>query len=197
VCAEPLTSGDPNPWRCLDLVISEIQLGATGFMELYNRFCLPVSLEDCQLVIQGGADVRAQTVELVGNISSGGFYLVGLGVDSADLDAGGATVGTNLAAGTSLKVELFCHGQQLDLVEVGTSSGQLMCAGFFAPTIGFMRSVERKAVAAATTTSMQPGGVHELAGNAYRSGNNLMDFICRPSPQPQSSRSPAEAMGCR
>jgi hypothetical protein len=195
VCAEPLSS-EPNPWRCLDLVISEIRLGATGFMELYNRFCLPVSLDDCELVIQGGADERLQTVELEGNIPSGGFYLVGLGVDSADLDVG-ATLGTTLAVGTSLKVELFCHGQQLDLVEVGSSSGQLMCTGFFAPTTGFMRSVERKAVAAATTTSMQPGGVHELAGNAYRSGDNVSDFICRPNPQPQNTRAAAELMGCR
>lgn len=193
VCAEPMSGGDP--WRCLDLVVSEIRLGSQGFVELYNRFCQPLRIDGCVLTI-AGSDGRPQTVELSGSMPSGGFHLVGMGFSSADTDAG-STLGTALAGGTSVKVELFCHGEQLDVVEVGTESDGLACSGFFAPVIGFMRSVERKAVAAATAASMQPGGTHELAGNAYFTGNDTMDFVCQPSPLPQSSRSTPEPMGCR
>jgi hypothetical protein len=195
VCAERIAA-EMNPWRCLDLVISEIRLGATGFIELYNRFCLPVPIDGCQLAIVG-SDERIETVELAGSVPGGGFYLAGLGVGSADVDAGEA-LGVSLASGTELRVELICLRSTIDVVEV-TSRGttaDLTCSGFFAPAIGFMRSVERKATAAATVTSMQSGGVHATAGNAYRTGNEVDDFVCQPAPSPQSSRSPVETMGC-
>jgi hypothetical protein len=196
ICAEPLTSGEMSPWRCLDLVISEIRLGASGFIELYNRFCLPVSIDDCQLAILG-SDERIQTVALEGDVPGGGFFLVGLGVGSSDIDAGEA-LGVSLAAGTDLRVELACLRSTVDVVEVTSrpTTTELTCSGFFAPAIGFMRSVERKATAAATVTSMQSGGVHATAGNAYRSGNEVEDFVCQPSASPQSSRAPVETMGC-
>lgn len=195
VCAEPISSGG-DPWRCLDLVISEVRLGATGFVELYNRFCQPVQLDGCAVVIQDGTAERAEMVELSGNMTGGGFYLVGMGLSSADIDAG-STLGSTAAGSGSVKVELFCHGALLNVLEVSTlpfGSEGLTCSGFFGTAT---HSVERKAVMTATAMSMRPGGVHATDGNAYDTANPVADFVCQSGPSPQSSRSAAETPGCR
>jgi hypothetical protein len=194
-----LMSSDGD-YRCLDLVVSEIRLGASGFVELYNRFCAPLPLDACMLTM--GNEATDTTVTLSGTIPGGGFYLVGMGLTTADTSAP-ATLGTSLAAGRSATFELRCHGERIDTVELrselsgvaGAEGAPKFCPGMFGTVSN--GAAERKAIMASTSMSMSSGGVHATVGNAFDSNQNAMDFVCQSAGVPQSTRSATEPMGCR
>src|SRR5690606_21790230 len=96
VCTGLLSSGG-EPYRCLDLVLSEIRLGPSGFVELYNRFCSALPLSACSLTITSESSGTEMTVALSNTIPGGGFYLIGMGLGAADANAG-ATLGMTLSA---------------------------------------------------------------------------------------------------
>lgn len=202
VCAAATSTPDGSPHRCMDLVISEVRLGSAGFVEIYNRFCQPIPLTRCTLGIETPR-AEPSTVDLSGTIPGGGFFLVGMGLTSGDVDAG-ATLGTSLSGESEVRFILDCRGTTLDVVEMSSVAiggapqpgDPRFCTGFFGNLLT-PASAERKAIASSTSMTMAAGGMHALVGNAYQTGTSAIDLVCQGTAVPQSTRSPVEAMGCR
>lgn len=199
ICGGFTSMSGGDPYRCIDVVISEVRLGENGFVEMYNRFCQPVTLNRCTLLVEAPRS-EPTTVDLEGNIPGGGFMLVGMGLtDDLDHDAG--PIGASLLEVSSVRFTLSCRGEVLDEIELTSE-----------PTIGLPQpgdpincstsereppAAERKAVGIATSISMSPGGIHANAGNAHRTATPAADFVCQAAGRPQSTRSPVEMPGCR
>ncbi|MCB9635015.1 MAG: hypothetical protein H6721_23060 [Sandaracinus sp.] len=201
VCTGLLMTPVGDPYRCLDLVISEVRLGASGYVEIYNRFCQSLPLGQCSLVTEGSLGSAIST-PLTGFISSGGFFLVGLGVSDADVNAG-TTLGTGLANQNGAHFTLVCEGSVVDEVrltatmptEAPRPTSPIFCPGLFGPLP--MGATERKAIASSTTATMIAGGRDAVAGNAYDTDQDTNDFVCLMGGMPQSTRASAETGGCR
>lgn len=193
ICGEPLESATPH--RCMDLVLSELQIAPEGFIEIYNRFCLAVPLHRCGLVLRS-AGVMGDTTHRFefpagAMIPGGGFYLVHLGLAlGPDVTW---PIGASLTGTTGVSVELVCLRQRLDLVGVGNRAPD-----FEGEPVAFCvgGSVERKAVAASTAATLASGGAHETWGNPHDTDDNAADFVCQTAPFAQSSHSPPEPIGC-
>ena len=193
------------------LVISEVyggggNSGATlknDFIELYNPTNSSIDVTGWSVQYNSATGSAAwQVTTLSGSIAPKGFYLIQQAVGTGgtiNLPTPDAT-GILAMSGTNGKVAL-CNtntaltganpsgGALVDLVGYGTANGFEGAAA--TPALTNTTSVERKANAAATSTSMITGGADEFLGNGYDSQNNSADFITR-TPEPQNSASPKE-----
>ena len=192
------------------VVISEVyggggNSGATyknDFIELYNPTSSPISLVGWSVQYTSAAGTTWQVTNLSGSIAARSYYLIQEAAGSggtASLPGPDAT-GTINMAGTAGKVALVNSTTALsgscpssasivDLVGFGSTASCSETA--FSPAPSNTNSIERKANSSSTSTSMQPGGADEYAGNGYDSNNNSSDFVTR-SPQPQNSASLVE-----
>ncbi|MFY8037448.1 MAG: lamin tail domain-containing protein, partial [Cyclobacteriaceae bacterium] len=179
------------------VVISEVyggggNTGATlknDFIELYNPTSNPISLAGWSVQYASATGTSWQVTNLSGSIAAKGFYLI-----QQAQGAGGTVnlptpdvIGTLALSATNGKVAL-CNsttaltgsnpsgGNLVDLVGFGTANG---FEGTVAPALTNTTSLERKANAASTASSMISSGADALLGNGFDSNNNLADFISR------------------
>jgi predicted extracellular nuclease len=187
------------------VVISEIyggggNTGATytnDFIELYNPGSSAVSLSGWSVQYASSGGSFTQITNLSGSIPAHGFYLVqeaaGTGGTTA-LPTPDAT-GTIAMSGTGAKVALVntttaigssCTGSSvIDLVGYGTGTS---CSETSAgPATSNTASIERKANATSTATSLASGGADVLSGNGYDADNNSTDFVAQTAVNPQNS----------
>lgn len=181
------------------VVISEIyggggNAGATytnDFIELYNPTSAPISLTGWSVQYAAAAGTSWAKTDLTGSIPAKGFYLI-----QEAVGAGGTTAlptpdatGTLTMSGTAGKVALVNNGtaltgacptgaQIIDFVGFGTTAN---CneGGSNAPAPSNTTSIERKASATSTATTLSAGGAEELAGNGYDAGVNGTDFVLK------------------
>lgn len=188
------------------------------FVELYNGgpSAVAIGLWKIQYRSAAGASYQAiDTIPAGEMISSHGYYLLASGTAGGYLGAPaadrvvktGAGVDTTMGlSGTDGHVRLGLPGVSTSVVApdggvdplvadtVGYGSAAIGAEA--APVVGASftagQSIERKANAAATATSMASGGADYAAGNNYDSNNNALDFVVRTARQPQSKASAAE-----
>lgn len=176
------------------VVISEIQVGgATAndeFVELYNPTNDPVNLGGWRLR-KAGPSALNLVASMSGVIPAHGFFLVAhpsyAGSTAADLVYTATSSGM---AGNNTIILFRDAGVTVeDKVGMG-SAADFEGAAVASPSAA--SSIERKANASSSVSSMNVGGSDELAGNGEDSGNNATDFILRTVSQPQNSLSAIE-----
>jgi hypothetical protein len=151
------------------------------------------------------------------SIAPHGYYLVGgagfnasnyANAPNVDLNTG--ATGTTITGGSESLVLISaagtCTGSVASAVIDSVSFGSItdtFSALRLPPipgvSLGNGRSAERKACADSTsdqtTTGMLASGGEALQGNAFSSGASILDWIVRPSAEPQSSAATAEIPG--
>ncbi|WP_207429040.1 YDG domain-containing protein [Pedobacter sp. SYSU D00535] len=191
------------------VVISEVFAGANGpgsaardFVELYNPTASPVVMTGWSIRYKSATGTIASqtyTFPVGTTIESGGFLLIGLtgtGNFTPDLNGGSIDMSSSTTGGGHVAL---CNSfatynspwqyQLVDLLAWGTgNTPETTAAPAFTST---SNSLERKAFASSTTTSMT-SGVDVLKGNGYDSNNNANDFILRTVPNPQNKNSGKE-----
>jgi gliding motility-associated-like protein len=211
----PQNSTDVEPKAANHIVISEIyggggNSGATyknDFIELYNPTNADVNLSGWSVQYGAAGNTNWSTTALTGIIKAKGFYLIqeaaGAG-GTLNLPTPDATGSLNLS-GTTGKVLLSnataaqtganpSGPSVIDLVGFGTANGFEGTAP--APATSNTTSIERKANAGSTATTMAIGGTDEFAGNGYDQDQNSTDFIVRsPNPQNSTVTEPASTSG--
>ncbi|SES27341.1 lamin tail domain-containing protein [Pedobacter rhizosphaerae] len=193
------------------VVISEVyggggNSGATfknDFIELYNPTNAAVDLTGWSVQYASATGTTWQKTDLTGSIPAKGFYLIQQAVG-----AGGTVnlptpdaIGTLALSGTTGKVILSNSNVALTGANPATSAiidkvgfGPTATGFETAPTplISNTTSIERKATATSTATTLAVGGSEEFAGNGYDSDNNSTDFVVTaPNPQNSSIKEPA------
>jgi hypothetical protein len=179
------------------VVISEVQIGGSvstdEFIELYNPTDDLVDITGWKLQKKTASGSEyADVITLSGSMSAHGYYLVGhadyTGSVTVDIPYSEESVSSNntvqLVTASLTVIDKVGMGSAEDFEGSGTASS---------PANG--RSIERKAHADATSSTMEPGGADEYAGNGYDSDDNDADFILRPSDagtDPQNAQSSAE-----
>lgn len=196
--------------------------GAAGasdeFIELYNGGPSPVDLSGWKLMYRSSTGATYSLIDTIPvgvSLPSHHYYLMGSGgasgyagtvtPDQIAKTQGGNPTAIGLAA-TAGHVRLGLPGASAtpnlpdggidalvaDTVGYGTAAAGP--EGMAAPTGNFAggQSIERKAQASSTATSMTTGGADVTAGNNYDSNNNANDFVVRSNRDPQNLGSPAE-----
>jgi hypothetical protein len=180
--AAPTMDGGATLASAGQVVVSEVMTGGASasdeFVELYNPSAVPTSLDGLELVyVTGsGATVTRKALWATGaEIGPGGHVLV---ANEAGMFAGIAdvTYANGLAAtGGSMAVRIVGATSALDAVGWGTASS------------AWLEGAPAPAPPAGSTLERLPGG--EL-GSGQDSDQNHVDFVVRPSPDPQNAASP-------
>ncbi|WP_404369973.1 lamin tail domain-containing protein [Corallococcus coralloides] len=189
------------------VVISEVSGGnGTGtaatdeFVELYNPTNSDVDLSNWQLSYKsatGTAWSGTVTIPAGKVIRAHGYFLLGganysgTGTLAKDLgytfDASASTT-----AGGHVRIQQLVGGTYVDVDKLGWGAGNSPegTAAPSHPAVG--GSLERKAVASSTSTTMGTTGADALRGNGQDTDNNGQDFVTRAVREPQTSQSPLE-----
>ncbi len=185
------------------VVISEVQTGEDGasthdFIELYNPTASDVDLKEYRLVKRsstGDADDSIVAFNDGDVIPANGYFLwcnndlvATLSCDRAT----SATIADNNSIG--LRDGAIDTGALVDAVTFGTVINTLGEGNPLTnPEPG--QSVERKANASSTTSTMAFGGPDEANGNGEDTENNINDFVVRVLTQSQNKASGTETPG--
>ncbi len=195
------------------IVISEVYGGGgnakapykNDFIELYNPASSAVNLTGWSVQYASAAGSKWNVTVLDGSIAAHGFYLIqeaSGGHDTASLPVPDKADSINLSA-TSGKIVLCAAAIALtdtnptgaaiiDKVGYGTANGFEGTAAAPSPSSGNTKSIERKAQANSTASSLAPGGVDASNGNGQDTDNNSSDFVVQSNINPQNSASPPE-----
>ncbi len=211
--------GDGKGDAC-DIVISELAAaGPNGagdeFVELYNRGPVAVSLGGWKLQYRSAAGTGYSVIDTIpvgASIGPRGYFLVASGTAGGYLGTPdlvvktGAGVDTTMSlSGTDGHVRLGLPGVSTALVGLDGGVDPLVAdtVGYggsalgpeTSPVIGASfstgQSIERKANASSTAASMTTGA-DVAAGNNQDTDNNGLDFVIRPTRQPQGKVSSVE-----
>lgn len=188
------------------VVISEIMInGAHGeeFVELYNPTNSEVSLngwEWCYYSRTANWDSpdNHKTFPDGANIKSHGFYLIGLkgypttgGNPNSDWqpytthrlsnDKGSVAIFPDTTYSEANCIDAVAWGN-VDHIKEGSEASKHESG----------QSIERKAIASSSPTTMAPSGTHYTWGNGEDTNDNSADFITKASPEPQNSFSATE-----
>lgn len=187
------------------VVISEISAGNTGnsrdeFIELYNPTGNPVDLTGWTVQYRAATGTSYSgsfAIPSTGThvIPAHGYFLLagsaytgGVAPDVSytafDMSAS-TTTGGHIRIGPNLNATNLNDPSTVDKIGWGTAAGPEGSAAPSHPAAP--GSLERKAFATSTKTSMAPGGADEKAGNGYDSDNNATDFLQRDTRDPQNS----------
>ncbi|NNB88953.1 lamin tail domain-containing protein [Corallococcus exiguus] len=193
------------------VVISEFCGGTSAsatdeFVELYNPTSAVVDMSGWKLQYRaaGATSKYGQTYTLPAGavINAHGYYLlVGGGYPTDATVKGDTTYGFNSSAsvtagghvriGTAALGEADVDVNAVDTLGYGTAAAPE--GGHAAPAHPASGgSLERKARATSTSTTMGVGGDDELAGNGQDTDDNAADFVQRTARQPQNASSPVE-----
>jgi hypothetical protein len=195
-----------------DVVISELAAAGPGgasdeFIELFNGSGQAVNVGGWFLQY-GPAPFTSwstrATLPTGATIPAHGFYLVSSPAGATSYTGPAANLQTASAMGlaaTDGHVRLLLPGGTSatlatsplvsDLVGYGAAANVPETAPAPLPTWSSGQSLERKASATSTATSMSTGA-DALKGNGLDTNDNATDFVVRPTRQPQSTNSPAE-----
>jgi hypothetical protein len=193
------------------VVLSEVYGGGgnsgalykSDFIELYNPTSTPVIMTNwsVQYASAGGNYTSGNKTTFSGTIPSHRFFLIQEAVGSGgtlDLPSPDV-VGTVALSATNGKIALVddtitiagpSGGNVVDFIGFGTANQYEGSAA--APAPSNTTSIERKAQASSSTSSMAFGGTDSLQGNGWDSQDNSQDIVVRTHPNPQNSGSPAE-----
>jgi hypothetical protein len=193
------------------------------FVELYNPTDTPVDITGWSVQRRSSGGSTNCWITLTNPspspspimVASHGYYLMGgpnyvaghyFGTPASDYPTPGAGSITGVDESIVLMSGANCSSTSpiVDSVSIGNISER---PGFLSlpslqATIASNTSVERKACYNSTedadlSTTMLVGGSHELMGNSEKIGGSNADFLPRPSPNPQNSRSGAtESRSC-
>ncbi|RKI33961.1 DUF4215 domain-containing protein [Corallococcus sp. AB004] len=189
------------------VVISELAPGGPGgaddeFVELYNPTNAEVDISGWRLQYMKATTGTAYSgnfeIPAGSKIAAHGFFLV-TNAKYVGSVTGNASWGSSFsmaAAGGHIRIgpSTLATGASetaVDKVGYGTADqaeGKSSVPG----TIANGGSVERKARASSTSTTMGAGGDDELAGNGQDTDDNAADFVQRTARQPQNASSPIE-----
>lgn len=168
------------------VVISEVLTGTSAqasqeFVELYNASDQPVAVDGWTIEYKSATSADAASswtkkATLVGTIKAYGFYLVAPSQYYPESDAEWTSSLASTGGHVRLKDNL---GKVSDLLGYGTTANAAEGTPIPAPSSG--KSLERL-----------PGNLNQQAGNGIDTGNNVMDFVVRDEPQPQSTASESE-----
>jgi len=190
------------------VLISEVYGGGgnTGapykndFIELYNPTDVPVDLTGWSVQYASATGTTGwQVTPLSGSIPAKSFYLIqeaggangtnemptpdATGVLALSATAGKVLLANTTAAQNGIKPS---GSNIVDLVGYGsTANGYLGAGPTQAPSN--TTSIERKASAASTATSLALNGSEEFDGNGYNTDNNNTDFVVQLTPNPQNT----------
>lgn len=181
------------------VVISEFtHTGPAGaldeIVEIHNTSSRTAEVGGAQIFYtsaSGGTRSGRATIPAGTRIAPGGFYLFA-GMTYAGSPAADATPWTMGASDTGGSWSLEHGGIVLDRVCWAGAAASICEGTALATAPPPAGSYERKANASSTAASMGAGGADERAGNDHDTGNNAMDFVLRPTREPQSSMSAAE-----
>lgn len=184
------------------LVISEVQTGRTGtatndFIELYNPTPNAINLKGFRLVRRSQAAIVDSTIKSWTTdtlIPAYGFYLWANSAYSAIAVAPDTMTTATIADNNSIALRQGAEntGEIIDSLAWGFGHSASLGEGSATQNISPDNSLERKANALSTQSTMAAGGIDELKGNAWDTDDNPADFIVRDNPQSQNSLSPAE-----
>ena len=203
-----------------DVVISELAAaGANGpgdeFVELYNGGPVAVGLGGWKIQYRSAAGTSYQAIDTIPagtTIGPKGFYLLASGTAGGYLGTPDQVVKTGVGVDTTMSlsgtdghVRLGLPGVTTaitapdggvdplvaDTVGYGTGALGPETSPITGATFTTGASVERKANASSTATSMTTGG-DVAAGNNRDSDNNSADFVVRTARQPQTKLSTPE-----
>ena len=182
------------------IVISEVQIGGTyasdDFIELYNSGDTAVDLSGWVIKKR----TRLGTESIVVTIPSGkiipakGFFLWANSNNNFATSIG-ADVSSTAEIDVNESIALFDNtGTRIDAVAWGNRPqlNPFVEGSRFGSNPSYGGSIERKANANSTSSTMGPGGSDEFAGNGYDTDNNSTDFVLRTVSQPQNTSSPTE-----
>ena len=186
------------------IVISEVQITATpsannDFIELYNPTEVAISLANHRLVKRTSSGVTDTDIVVFTANDSIPAHKYLLWANSANSFA--TSLGADKSSGDNLSVDNSVAlrngakdtGTIIDALRWGNPTGTpLSEAAAFTPNPGNGQSIERKAQASSTTSTMN-GGVDATKGNGYDTDNNANDFVLRTTSQPQNSTSATES----
>ncbi|TAK89210.1 lamin tail domain-containing protein [Patescibacteria group bacterium] len=168
------------------VVISELLTGTPAnasqeFVELYNASSQPVSVDGWTIEYKSAtstdvASSWSRKATLSGSVAGFGYYLVASSQLYPESDSEWSS--TLSSTGGHVRVKDGA-GKVSDLVGYGTTANAAEGTPMPAPASG--KSIER-----------MPGALNPLAGNGVDTGNNVLDFMVRDEPQPQSTQSAIE-----
>lgn len=199
-----------------DIVISELAAAGPGgasdeFVELYNASAQPVKVGgwflqyaaapavsppwSTKVTLPTGATIPAHGFLLVTSPAGASGYT---GSSTPDVQAGqNLSLGANdghvrLALPGALATTLGSSPLVADTVGWGTAANLVETTPTSVPTWASGQSLERKANAGSTASSMSAGGADVTKGNNHDSNNNAADFVVRTAREPQSSKATPE-----
>jgi hypothetical protein len=188
------------------------------FVELYNGGPSAVDVAGWKLMYRSSTGATYSLIDTIPagvTIPSHHFYLMGSGgasgyagtvtLDQVVKTQAGNPTAMGLAAtaghvrlglpGVSATPNLPDGGVDVlvsDTVGYGTAAAGPETMPAPAGNFAGGQSIERKAKASSTATTMSPGGADVGLGNNYDSNNNASDFVVRPNRDPQNLNSTAE-----
>ncbi|MEW6556511.1 MAG: lamin tail domain-containing protein [Elusimicrobiota bacterium] len=169
------------------IVISEVAVGvgsaAEEFVELYNPTDSDI---DLKVLPNGGGILRLKTEASPSNgptitwinqiIRAHGYFLFASS-PAVNGVAADATYAAGLDSDSGVSITTQYH-VWIDSVAWGTTpTAKFIETTAIGTSLGTGDSIERKANASSTATTMKTGGVDELEGNGYDTDNNLNDFV--------------------
>lgn len=212
----PQNTAVKEPTGASHVVISEVYGGGgnsgavykNDFIELYNPTLSAVDLTGWSVQYASATGTSWQATTLSGSIAPKGFYLIqqaaGTG-GTANLPTPDK-IGTISIGGTAGKV-LLSNSATPQTGSLPTGAAVIDLVGFGATANGFegtaaaiapsnTTSIERKASATSTSTTMAAGGSEEFSGNGFDSDDNSTDFVINaPNPQNATVTEPASTSG--
>lgn len=199
---EPLTN---------HVVISEFSGGnGTGaastdeFIELYNPTHQAIDLSGWKVQYKSATGTSYTSTVIIPSgksIPAHGYFLLAGSTYSqgstapADVPytfdtSSSTTAGGHVRVGPAGLTTVVDDPLTVDKLGWGTGNSPEGTAGPSHPAVG--GSLERKALASSTSTTMAGGGADAARGNGVDTNNNLTDFVTRAVRQPQCSTSPTE-----
>jgi gliding motility-associated-like protein len=198
-------TGIPVPTAPVHVVISEVYGGGgnsgalykNDFIELYNPDNVAINLTGWSVQYSSSTGTTWAKTDLTGSIPAKGFYLIQaaagtggtLNLPTADV------VGTLALSGSTGKVVLSNSNVLLTganpvgaavIDKVGFGPTATGFEGTPTPVISNTTSIERKASASSTPTTLAVGGAEEFDGNGRDTDVNSADFVVT-APNPQNS----------
>ncbi|MBI2484795.1 Ig-like domain-containing protein, partial [Candidatus Uhrbacteria bacterium] len=190
--------------------ISEVKLGSSTnaqdeFVELYNPSMTAFSVGTTsspvlRLHLWNGAtttDTNVALTILTSSIQPNGYFLIASTMYSGSVAANATYNGSlaQLVSNGAVYISLSAQANTDVVDKLGWGSSTVNEAAAVTPDLVLGSSLERKASAFATPTSMATSGEHVSSGNSYDTNNNASDFVLMSSPNPQNTSSSPEFAG--